>query len=294
MKTNRRSPRWIRETAYWAARFWENRVVLAVALAYWLVFAWLFGGGDDLVGRPIRALAVPEAPVWERPGEAHWFGTTGNGTDLFELSRSAMATTTATAVLACSLGTLLGLVIAMLFLFDPGERRFVLLRGASRIVGTTPSFVLLCLVVGGADGGFLISALAFILLVALRVSVDLADWFDEEDERDDLVAGAVLGLHRPRLLKSRVIPRAWGRMVGLFAMTMPVVMLAEMALAFLGLNGDAFSCGTIIASGRAYLVEAPWVTIYPGLLAGLVVLVFAILGRWVCALLDVEEPPRWM
>ena len=70
-----------------------------------------------------------------------------------------------------------------------------------------------------------------------------------------------------------------GKMLGLVASLLPLVMLMEMSLAFLGFSGGSLSCGVLVASGKGALLEAPWVTIYPGAFAGVVVLAFSVLGQ---------------
>ena len=70
---------------------------------------------------------------------------------------------------------------------------------------------------------------------------------------------------------------------------LPAIMLAEMALGFLGFTGGSLSCGVLIAAGKGALLEAPWVIIHPGLFAGVVVLVFSLLGELTHRLLRGKE-----
>ena len=85
-----------------------------------------------------------------------------------------------------------------------------------------------------------------------------------------------------------------GKLVGLVARLLPLVMLAEMSLGFLGFSGGALSCGVLVASGKGALLEAPWVTIYPGAFAGTVVLAFSILGQISSNLLRERETIRFL
>jgi len=57
-----------------------------------------------------------------------------------------------------------------------------------------------------------------------------------------------------------------------------VAMLAEMSLSFLGFTGERLSVGVMVERGQAYLIEAPWMAIYPGIFATGVVMAFSLLG----------------
>ena len=97
---------------------------------------------------------------------------------------------------------------------------------------------------------------------------------------------------RREIVRNRVLPGVLRRLIGVFATYVPVVVLAEMMLSFLGLAGDGLSCGAMIAYGQGFLIEAPWLSIYPGILATLVVLVLALLGARVSAALGTGVLPR--
>lgn len=292
MKTNRRVSKVGRKGAYLLARAWHGRNVFLVLLAYLALFAWLLGSGGEDITRPASALVAPENPAWERPSKTHWFGTAGDGSDLFTLSRIAMATTAAVSVISACIGAMVSLLLVSLFLFDASDQRFRLLRGTRATVRVIPAMAILCLLVGGAGGGLLVTVATFSILLGLQGSGTLCRWLEESEDRPDLVAGAVLGLPRNRLLKSRVLPGMARRLAGLVAAWLPPVMLAEMGLAFLGLRGGALSCGSLIASGLDSIMEAPWLTIWPGAFAAGFVLLFSLLGGFASHLLRFDEPER--
>ena len=90
----------------------------------------------------------------------------------------------------------------------------------------------------------------------------------------------------------RTIRRVLRRLPGVFAVLVPVAVLAEMSLSYLGFTGERLSVGLMVAHGQAYLIEAPWMAIYPGLLASVVVLALSLLGWRVSAALRTGPLPR--
>jgi ABC-type dipeptide/oligopeptide/nickel transport system permease subunit len=74
----------------------------------------------------------------------------------------------------------------------------------------------------------------------------------------------------------------------------PWIMLGEMMLSFLGVTGNRISCGSMIAHGQHLIIEAPWMAVYPGVLASIVVMTLSFLGWRVSSLLRTGEVPRFL
>jgi ABC-type dipeptide/oligopeptide/nickel transport system permease subunit len=289
---NRRNSKVLRGLTRLFFRLWQMRRVLLLVIPYFVLLGWLFVGDSRMDVRPAELYGIPEEPAWESPDAVHWFGTTGNGADLFELSRLAMATSVSVAVVSVSFGIALALLLSMLFVFDPGNRRFELVRVIGQTGFLLPSMVVLVILTGGTGGSLGVAILGLILVIAFHLSPVLADWFQEGESGFDVVAGYVLGLSRREIVMNRILPKILRRLIGVFATYVPVVVLVEMTLSFLGLTGDRLSCGAMIAYGQGLIIEAPWMSIYPGLMATFVVLVLTLLGWRVSAALRTGPLPR--
>ena len=272
---NRKQSKASRHSLALLARAWETRWVIVTACAYLALFGWLFSAGSDVDIRPAEILVTPPEPAWSSPGEAHWFGTTGTGLDLFQLSHIAMAQTVALAALSSALGLALAFLAVMLFAFDPGERRFSLLKSFGRIGTMIPSALVLMVVLSGSKGGVVALVVTFSLLIAWHFSPILAGWFEESEKRRDIPAAYVLGLSRTEIVANRIV-------------TSTLVALLEMALSSIGLGSERLSIGDLIAYGQDVIIEAPWLAIYPGIFATVVVMVMGALGWWAARLLRAD------
>jgi len=283
MAGNRR----ISRTGQWGLRalaaLWQVRFVLALAIPYLVLFGWLFAGGEGIGIHPADALEPQRNPVWESPDSEHWFGTTGDGTDLFALSRLAMARSVALAVVIGALGSGFALLLVMLFALDPGEGRFHLLDAMGAGGFLFPPVAGLVIVAGGTDGSLPAVALAFVVVIGFALAPVVAGWFREGERGNHVLAGYALGLARTEMVRYRILPDAARRLLGVFTRLVPTITLAEMALSFLGLMGERFSCGALVAHGRQLILEAPWVAIGPGIMATGVVALLALLGWLVAA-----------
>ena len=95
------------------------------------------------------------------------------------------------------------------------------------------------------------------------------------------VDGAVaLGARRSRVLLRHVLPNAMTPVIAAAALGVGNAISLEAGLSFLGLGVQppAPSWGSMIASGRDALINAPWVALAPGLALILVVVACTLLG----------------
>ena len=93
-------------------------------------------------------------------------------------------------------------------------------------------------------------------------------------------AARAMGARTPRILWRHVIPTAMPVVVVQASLGMAGAIIGEAALSFLGLGVQppTPSWGTMLNGGRAHLLDAPHLTIFPGLAIALLVLGFNFLG----------------
>jgi peptide/nickel transport system permease protein len=99
-------------------------------------------------------------------------------------------------------------------------------------------------------------------------------------EFEYVVAARALGAGTWRALTRHVLPTALPAVTVQATLGMAAAILSEAALSFLGLGVQppTPSWGTMINGGRSHLLDAPHLTIFPGLFLALVVLGFNFLG----------------
>ena len=97
------------------------------------------------------------------------------------------------------------------------------------------------------------------------------------------------GAGRGRILVRHVLPNSWGPVAVLAVLDFGTAILAVSSLSFLGFGAPPpqSEWGSLIASGRTYLVTSPWLTLLPGLAVGAVVYALNHIGK------TFEEIQRW-
>lgn len=110
-------------------------------------------------------------------------------------------------------------------------------------------------------------------------------------EFDYVMAARALGSGTLRILTLHVLPTAIPPVLVQATLGMAGAILSEAALSFLGLGVQppTPSWGTMINGGRAHLLDAPHLTIFPGIFLAIVVLGFNFVGD---GLRDAIDPKR--
>ena len=97
----------------------------------------------------------------------------------------------------------------------------------------------------------------------------------------EFVLGArAIGADDWRIMGRHILPNVLAPVIVMATLMMADAILIEATLSFLGMGAQppTPSWGSILASGRAYLTLAPWVTLFPGIAIMLTVLGFNLLG----------------
>lgn len=108
-------------------------------------------------------------------------------------------------------------------------------------------------------------------------------------EREFVEGARAMGARDLRILFKHVLPNATGPLIVMVTLGVAGAILSEASLSFLGLGAQppTPSWGSMLASGRDHIWDAPWLTIYPGLAIFVTILSLNMLGD---GLRDVLDP----
>jgi peptide/nickel transport system permease protein len=108
-------------------------------------------------------------------------------------------------------------------------------------------------------------------------------------ELDYVEAARALGAGHGRILARHILPNSLTPLVVQCTYIFALAVLAEAVLSFIGVGPPppTPSLGSIIADGRDYILEAPWISLYPGIVIAITVLGLNLLGD---GLRDVLDP----
>jgi peptide/nickel transport system permease protein len=107
-------------------------------------------------------------------------------------------------------------------------------------------------------------------------------------ESDFVAQARVSGASPLRIMLKHIFPNVVNSLIVIMTLQVGMMILAEAALSYLGLGitAPAASWGSMVSDGRAELDRAWWISAFPGIAIGLVVMSGNFLGDWIRDRLD--------
>jgi peptide/nickel transport system permease protein len=228
---------------------------------------------------PYDPVAADFGDVLSSPSPRHLFGTDDIGRDILSRviygSRISLEAGLFTVAVALVVGLPLGLAAG----FFGGRVDNLIMRGIEVIL-SFPTLVL-ALGITAILGPKLIHALFAIGVVFVPHFARLirAQVLSVK-ENDYVTAATALGARDVRVVARHILPNCLAPLFVQSTYSVSFAILTEAALSFLGLGTQppTPSWGIMLASGRGYLEQAPWLGAFPGAAIFLTVLGFNLLG----------------
>lgn len=230
------------------------------------------------------------ATRFQPPSAAHPMGTDRFGRDVFSRvlygARISLSIGLAAVAIAITLGTLLGALAGYLRgWFDTLSMRFV------DLMLSIPRLVLLIAVAALFEPSILLVTLVLGLTGWMGTSRIVRGEVLSVREREFVQAARALGFREGRILFRHVLPNVLGPVIVAATLGIGNTILAEAALSFLslGVQPPTASWGNMVAAGRDVMLDAWWITTFPGLAIVLTVMSFNLVGD---GLRDALDPRR--
>ncbi len=244
------------------------------------------------IAAPLIAPYDPNGSDWmairEAPSLAHLFGTDDLGRDVLSRvifgARASLSAGFLSVAISLAVGVPLGLIAG----YVGGITDIVISRLADALLACP--FLVLAIALAAFLGPSLENAMIAIGISAVPIFVRLARGQTLAVRGEEYISAAIsLGVSHPKIMLAHVLPNIVPPLVVQATLTTAIAVLAEASLAFLGLGQPPPdpSWGSMLDGARQFLVEAPWMAIWPGLAIVIVVIGFNMLGD---ALNDVLNP----
>ncbi len=209
-----------------------------------------------LVGVPLQA-----------PSAEHWFGTDNLGRDVFTRTFAAGRTTISLAVVGVlvplAVGSFLGAVVGT-------TRSKVVSTLWTMLIDGINAFPLIILVIaivavlGPGASGILIAVLVTSWARYARIARARALILSKSEFVEAL---HLLGYSRPRIVFRHVVPNTFTETRAYALSDFVIIVLTVAGLSFIGLGvrPPAPEWGAMMSDGRLFLIQAPWMVMFPGL-----------------------------
>jgi peptide/nickel transport system permease protein len=241
----------------------------------------------SLVYTPRDPLAMAGAARLQGPSRVHPFGTDQYGRDVLSRVMAGAPTSIAVGVIAVGIGALVGIVLGLASGWVGGW----LDEGAMRLVDAVQGFpailsALLFTAVFAPGIGISMVAIGIAFVPAFARLTRGAVL--ELRSREFVVAARALGARDLRLVLRHILPNTMAPLIVQATTSFPGAILAEAALAYLGLGTQPPhpSWGLMLKEAQNFLGMNPWFAVFPGGAIAVAVLGLNLLGDGLRDLLD--------
>ncbi|MBA7699641.1 Oligopeptide transport system permease protein OppC [subsurface metagenome] len=201
------------------------------------------------------------------PSARFWLGADELGRDILSRVIFGARISVIVGLAASTMATIISLIIGTLCGYIGGKLDLIV----QRFVDTTmciPQLILMMILISVIGPGIWQVTVVLGVMWGIIGSRIIRSAVIGIKENVYIQAAAAIGCSTPRLLFRHILPNIMAPTIILFTTRVPNVILTEASLSFLGFGipAPAPSWGGMLSgSGRAYMFQAPWMVIWPGL-----------------------------
>jgi peptide/nickel transport system permease protein len=243
------------------------------SVGVWLATAWLVVLFTALIATPWLPIDDPDAPsadLFASPSAEAPFGTDELGRDMFSRVLWGGRVSMSIGIASLAFGLLLGGAIGLTAGFFGGNyERFTM--AVMDVMLSFPSLILaLALIAALSEPGTQQGSFTKLVVVLTILSVPALARITRANtlvhsRREFVTAARSLGARNGRILVREILPNVLPSMLSFAFLALAILVIAEGALAFLGLSVEAPSVtwGKLIELGRRHLDRAAFLTLIP-------------------------------
>ena len=235
------------------------------------------------VAAPILPIPGPAETDWgavrKAPSIAHWMGTDELGRDLLSRMIWGAQASLLAGVVSVAIALSIGIPLGVLAGYCRGWTDAVISRVTEALLAAP--FLILAIALAAFLGPSLRNAMIAIGLSAVPIFIRLARGQTMQVLTEDYVESAhAIGLSHRAIIGRYVLPNIVPPLLVQATLTIATAIIAEASLSFLGLGQQppSPSWGSMLNTAKAFLEQAPWLAMWPGIAIFFVVLGFNLLG----------------
>jgi peptide/nickel transport system permease protein len=268
-------------------KFWKELIrypVIPIIILFIVVFFAIFA--NFIAPHNPEAISLPDRltpPFFMSEGSMdHLLGTDSLGRDVFSRiiygARVSLSVSVLVILIASAIGTVLGMIAG----YAGGRADNFLMRLTDGALAFPA--LLVALLLGAVLGpSFWTTVWAVAALSWAPYARMIRGEIVKLREEDFVAQARIIGSSPTRILVKHIFPNIVNTLVILMTMSVGLVILIEASLSFLGVGipPPTPTWGQMVSEGRSFFARAWWISLFPSLAIGFVVLSGNWLGDWI-------------
>ena len=245
--------------------------VVVVGFIFMAVFADWITPYDPAAQNLVEKLQTPSA--------SHWLGTDFLGRDVLSRVIYGGRVSMYVSLLSGSFAAVIGIGLGLVAGYVTGIVRRVIM-GMTDIILSIPGMVFTLIIAAIMGTGVMSLTLAIgigMIPTYIRMVNGLVLSLKENDY---IVASKLVGRSESKILLKHLLPNAFPSLIVLYTINLGNAIMTVSSLSYLGvgINPPTATWGNMVSDAYAYLLQAPWLAMIPGICIIILIISFNVVG----------------
>ena len=215
----------------------------------------------------------------QTPSASHWLGTDFLGRDVLSRVIYGGRVSMYVSLLSGSFAAVIGIGLGLVAGYVTGIVRRVIM-GMTDIILIIPGMVFTLIIAAIMGTGVMSLTLAIgigMIPTYIRMVNGLVLSLKENDY---IVASKLVGRSESKILLKHLLPNAFPSLIVLYTINLGNAIMTESSLSYLGvgINPPTATWGNMVSDAYAYLLQAPWLAMIPGICIIILIISFNVVG----------------
>lgn len=228
---------------------------------------------------PHSTEAIDSTRIFAKPDASHLFGSDDLGRDVFSRVLFAYRASLSIAIGSVLLAMAVAIPVGVVAGYVGGWVDLLLMRAIDLLLAF-PALLLAISLIAILGPGNLVALIAIAIIYVPIIARVMRSSVLVVRNQPYVLGARTRGASHLAIIRGHVLPNAIGPALVQASVLMAFAIIIEAALSFLGLGAQPPTpeLGLMLAEGRDYITQAPWVEVFPALALALAVLAFNLIG----------------
>lgn len=236
--------------------------------------------GDTIYTYQVRVDIFKEK-LQQLPEDTYfWFGTDGDGRDLFTVLWEGSRISISIAVIVVIINAVVGLVLGAIAGYYGGTFDLIFDRFVD-ILSSIPFLAVITILIARFQSELWVIILAFTMTGWIGSYGSTRIQFYRFKNREYVLAAKTLGAKDGRIMFKHIFPNALGILITGFVLSIPTFIIGEATYSFLGIfdYGSVTSVGMLLNLGQQVMREHPHILLFPAVYISILMIAFNLFGN---------------